>query len=375
MRLDRRAIDPADHERQHMELDIGNARAGHIDETAAFHDVGSQQTRPERHVLRHVPDRGEALVLPVERDRVARVALDIGFQVVLEIAADAGKLGNDLDAVRFQMRGVADPRELQQARRLDRAGAQDDLARSADGRSILKDDACRATALERHFRDARFGHDLQISARLGLPQECVRSGPAAAVMRRRLVEADAFLLGAVEIWVVTDADLLRRADEGAAERVMEAGLRYAKLAFGAMVLVGDLHIAFEVAEDREYVAIAPAAIAVLRPRVVVVRLAADIQHGVDRGAAADHVALQHDVLAAVQLVGLLAGIGDDIDAFLDDLEEGGGNLDPTIVVPAAAFDQQDLHAGVFAQARGDDTTGRAAADDDVVELFHRGTLS
>ena len=51
--------------------------------------------------------------------------------MVLQVAADAGKIVDDGDASRLQRVGGTDPRELQQARRADRAATETITSRSA----------------------------------------------------------------------------------------------------------------------------------------------------------------------------------------------------------------------------------------------------
>ena len=113
-------------------------------------------------------------------------------------------------------------------------------------------------------------------------------------------------LRAVIVLGVGDADLAGRLDQRVVDR---AGL----VAFGdlqravaaAVFVVGVALVAFHVAEDRQHLAIAPAAIAELRPGVVVLRLAAHEDHAVDRGRAAQQLAARNGNAA---LAGALVGL-------------------------------------------------------------------
>ena len=62
----------------------------------------------------------EPLVLAEHGDRILDLDLDGGLEVVLVILADAGQVGNDLDAVALEMGGIADAGELQDLRRRKR---------------------------------------------------------------------------------------------------------------------------------------------------------------------------------------------------------------------------------------------------------------
>jgi hypothetical protein len=53
--------------------------------------------------------------------------LDVDLEVVLKVLADARKPVDDIDADRPQVRGLADSRQLEELRRVDRASAEDHL--------------------------------------------------------------------------------------------------------------------------------------------------------------------------------------------------------------------------------------------------------
>ena len=57
-----------------------------------------------------------------------RAVLDVDLEVVLQVLADARQVVDDVDAERLELAGVADPGELEQLRRVDRAAAEDHLA-------------------------------------------------------------------------------------------------------------------------------------------------------------------------------------------------------------------------------------------------------
>src|SRR4029077_3404198 len=98
-----------------------------------------------------------------------------------------------------------------------------------------------------------------------------------------LGHADAVLFGAVVVPGVGDADLAGGLDQRLVDRAALVAFGHLqRSAAAAILLVGIALEALHVAEDRQHLAIAPAAIAELRPGVVVLCLAAHEHHAVDR---------------------------------------------------------------------------------------------
>ena len=62
------------------------------------------------------------------RDGLLRRVLDVDLEVILEVLADTRKVVHDVDVECIELATVADPRELQELRRVDRAAAEDHLA-------------------------------------------------------------------------------------------------------------------------------------------------------------------------------------------------------------------------------------------------------
>src|SRR5437879_11825022 len=132
--------------------------------------------------------------------------------MVLQAAPDTGQVLHHRDAERGQLVLRADPRQQQELRRVDRAAAQDDLARGAggiDAALAAEADADGAAALEQDLFGERLGDDLPVAALHRRAQIADRGRAAPAVARRRLVIADAVLAGAVEIVVARITELGR----------------------------------------------------------------------------------------------------------------------------------------------------------------------
>jgi len=126
-------------------------------------------------------------------------------------------------------------------------------------------------------------------------------------------------------------------------------------------------------------ALVPAPVVVtrdLRPMVIVARLSAHVDHAVDAAAAAQHLAARVAERAAVQALGGF-GLVEPVGARVADaIQIPHRNVHPVVIVLLAGLDQQHPLAGVCAQPVGQQTAGRAAADDDVVEggVAHRVVL-
>src|SRR5262249_25940004 len=129
---------------------------------------------------------------------------------------------------------------------------------------------------------------------------------AAALGDRHLRHADAFLALAILVRIERQSDVAGRFDDHLQQRyAMPRRVGHAQDTAASAEFVGAAVIALHALEDREHVLIAPAAIAELRPMVVVLGLAADEDHAVDRAGAAEHLTSGHvDVPAAGAFVRL-----------------------------------------------------------------------
>ena len=104
-------------------------------------------------------------------------------------------------------------------------------------------------------------------------------------------------------------------------------------------------------------------------------MAADIDHGVKRRTAAQHLAARLIALAVVQpllrdrLEGPVALLGDHVP------DQGAGHPHRPVLVGPACFEQADRYSGIFRQSVGDGASGAAGTDDDVIKfLMHRSSL-
>src|ERR1700733_1112427 len=151
---------------------------------------------------------------------------------------------------------------------------------NADGAFSLQQDACRMG----------LGLDAQIGPATRGIEEGARGGPAPALLLGNLIVSETLLLAVVVVAIAWPALGCRGIDEGVKQ-------------FGALDHVGDVQRAATAArlvatwlemlglpEIRQDCVVRPAAIAELRPGIVVKRVASDIQHTVDRTRATQRLA-------------------------------------------------------------------------------------
>src|SRR6185437_6465020 len=193
--------------------------------------------------------------------------------MVIEIGADAGQIVQYRHPDRFQMLRRTDAGDLQNMRRVDRAAGQDDLAGGAHlaiDAVLAKRDADAATPLEQETRRDGIGLDLEIAATAGFAQKCLRRGAAPFAAARHLRIRDALLLLAVVVGSEREARLLRRFDKAVGQRQDRAVIlddQRTALAAVGRIAIAAIRLGF--AEERQYLVVAPAAAAHLRPIVVI----------------------------------------------------------------------------------------------------------
>ena len=119
-------------------------------------------------------------------------------------------------------------------------------------------------------------------------------------------------------------------------------------------------------EERQHVVPAPAGKPKLTPVIVVGGLPAHIDHGVDGGGAADHLAAGIVEAAAVEPF-LRLGLEHPVRARIADREEiADRDVEPDPVVHAAGLEQQHAHSGVGGETVRQHATSRSRSDDDIV---------
>ncbi len=103
------------------------------------------------------------------------------------------------------------------------------------------------------------------------------------------------------------------------------------------------------------------------PAREIARMSARIGHDVDgRGAAEDLAALELDTPAVEMGLGL-GSVAPVVQAIFMHLSHSERNVDQWIDVAAAGFEQKNACGLILAQSVGENATGRARADYDVIE--------
>ena len=173
---------------------------------------------------------------------------------------------------------------------------------------------------------------------------------------------DAVLLGAVEVRVAGQAGLDAGLHERLRHDVAGAALADRKGAAGAVPLRGAALVVLGLQEVGLQVGPAPAGHS---PFVVVEVVAADVDHRVDRGRAAERTpAGKRD--PAVQALVLGGGVVVPVDLGARELQVAEGDVDVLVDVRRPGLEQQHPHVGILAEAVGDHAPRRAGADNHVV---------
>ena len=263
------------------------------------------------------------------------------LQMVLQIGAHAGQVLFNFNAVLLEQRCRTDARELQDLRRADAAGAQQNFAaqparvprgQRLDALATAPDLNARAAlaAIVLFFNDQaahlRAGPHLEVGpAKAGRAQESFGRVPAKAFFLIHLEITHTFVVAGVEVVSRRNAGLLRRQREGVQNVPAQALLFHAPfaadflgqaLAAGVLAFVAvqspevfvdlalrcvKLVVVLVHAKAGQRAVPAPDIVAgEFGPALVVARLAAHVDHAVDAGRAAQRLAARVAQRAAVQ---------------------------------------------------------------------------
>jgi hypothetical protein len=289
--------------------------------------------------------------------------------VVGETGADARQRVHDVDAERAQPLRLADTGELEQMRRADRACAEDHLAARHGGLLGSGDarfDADGAAVLDQHALHLRERCDAQVGPVAHRLQERLGGVHADAAALRHVEIGDAVIVATVEVGHARDAGRNGCIADGVQDRPMQALALDAQFAAGAMGLVGTVDEVLMLPEQRQHIVPAPALVAELAPLVIVARLAAHVDHAVDRGAAAQNLAARIvDGAPAEALLSL--GLEAPVSARIPHaIEIADRDVDPEEVILAAGFQQQHRDLRIGGEPIRQQAAGCPTADDDVV---------
>jgi hypothetical protein len=190
------------------------------------------------------------------------------------------------------------------------------------------------------------GFDPQIGAAGHMGVEIgPRRTPAFAVLLRHLVDAEAFVIPAVEILADAELALARALQEDLLHRVVGAQFVDRQRAALAVIFAVEIGIVFRALEVGQHVGERPAGVAQRGPLIVVAAVAADIDHGVDGGRTTEALAARLIADAAVE-AGLRHGVeGPVVDIAGDHQHQRERRGHHPIVVLAAGV--QRRHRGLW----------------------------
>ncbi len=134
----------------------------------------------------------------------------------------------------------------------------------------------------------------------------------------------------------------------------------------AVILGVAKRMRFELAEIRQHVAKGPALVPRRRPVVEIVRLAAHVDHRVDRAGAALHFAAWAIDRPVVEFLLGLAVVHPVVGFVVVRLGETHRDLEPERAVLAARFEQQHRMVTRRRKAIGENAARRTRADDNVI---------
>ena len=274
--------------------------------------------------------------------------------MVLQIGADPGAVGDDLDAHVTQMRRRADARQHQQFGRVEGRGCDNDLTVCADcldlaaaldfntdGLAVFDDDPARQAF-----------DQLQVGALQRRPEIGIGRRPAPSPMDRLFHRPEAFLLLAVIVFGHLKPGLLSGLDEAFIERVFLIATADMQRAFGAAPALLSAMGMFHPLEIGQHIRIGPAVGAGLGPAVKIFRMAAHIDHAVDGGGAANDLAARRGEPTPAQMRFRFGFIPPVVDSHAHRIGQGSRHLDEGSGIGAAIFQHDDRVFSVLGQPAG-----------------------
>ncbi len=232
---------------------------------------------------------------------LSRMVCDDDVDVVLEVLADAGQIVDHLDAGPCEFVRRSDARQQQELRRVDGAGAEHDFGRGIGLLHLAQPqilDTDGAAVLDQQARRQYAGGQRQVRPVQDRAHEGARRAVSLAILDRELEQADAVLHRAVEVLVIGVAGRHGGIQIGALRGVDIDGIGDHQLAARAVQrAVGKAHIGFGGYKGRQHAFPVPAGIAERLPAVVVGRQSTDVDHGVERSGASEHLATRPEQLA------------------------------------------------------------------------------
>ena len=342
----------------------------------------AQDARLAHQELGDLRDQADPLGAFVDGVGVFDPGREAGRIVVTQVPAHGGQGMLDFDPQFREMGRIADPRYLQDLRGIDHATGEDNFLSGANfglrpaAPALGIAHADDPFAVQHQPRDMRACDDVQVAALHGRVQERTGGTNPAPVVDRTLGIGHAFLLWAVVVGRARNADAFRPLNEGFAELVGPVRVGYEQAAVPAakalIRLADPLFRAFEIRQD---IGIPPAPVSQLGPVVVVLLVATGVDVAVDGTGAAQGLAARHrngpsaGPFAGLRLIAPVQCL------MVQQLHEAGGDMDHRMAVGWTGFENADPVLAAFRKTVGQNASGRAGTDDDVIVCIHWGALS
>ena len=311
------------------------------------------------------------------RDGLCAPVLDVHLEVVLHVLAHTHEIMHHVDAERSELGRVADARELEELRRVERAAAADDLSAecalhdSAPSGDVLDSDCTRS--VEDDLRRERARTNVEIGTVHHRVEVRARRAEAPSALDVAVEAGETLLAVAVDIIGQLVARLLHGTEEGVAEGIRGGPALDYQRSVAAAVLVGAGDAGLHSLEVREAVRVRPLFHARIgRPTLVVEWVAALEDHSVDAARAAEHLAARVVDAAAVHEGLRLRFVLPVVEAITDGERQGGRHVDEHVesVVGTAGFEHEHARRRILAQAIRKHAAGGPAADNDEVVPAH-----
>src|SRR5882757_2063957 len=222
----------------------------------------------------------------VQRLHVAHFVDCALLQVILKVQTHAAPLDQGLYAERCEPRVAADSGQVEDMRRADCAGGQNDGAGGAnlDGLAVApKHDAAYTAVLDDQSFDENVHLKVQIPARECGLQKTSGRGPAPAAFLVDVKIGDTFVIAAIEVLDGRNAELNGGIAHGIEYPPGDARRFDVKPAADSVVLAFAQEMILHAPKGGQHVRPSPALESERAPAVEVGRLASHADHGIDRG--------------------------------------------------------------------------------------------
>ncbi|MNQ78559.1 hypothetical protein D3C85_934740 [compost metagenome] len=295
--------------------------------------------------------------------------------MVLQVFPYPRQVGHYGNAQCLQLRGRANARHHQQLGRLDCPGAHQHFVAGLGNMSaaIVQAifDAAGAAPFEHNALHQGPLDQLQVGPAQGRLDGITGDRRTPAVPIVDLENARAPGLAIVEIVHALQPCLGRSLDHRVGHRVHRGQITGGKRPPTTMQGVADALLVFSAHEIRQQLRPAPAAGASADPVGVILLVATDVDHPVDRRRATHQLAARHHHAPPARVFLRLGLVHPGIPGVVGHGPPTCRHADEQLLVAAAGFEQQHPVAAVLTQARGQCSTRRAGPHHDVVECFRQ----